>query len=92
VFLFPFLVTIRLLIHLFCSQYVQGVPIEVSPAAYAPLLARVRAMGSPNAALRMAKSKAGPVVTDNCNFIIDAPFDPAVLTDPKQVSDRDVLY
>lgn len=45
-------------------------------------------MGSPDAALRMAKAKAGPVVTDNGNFVIDAPFGPAVLADPKQVSGR----
>jgi len=43
-------------------------------------------MGSPGAALRMAKAKAGPVVTDNGNFVIDAPFGPAILADPKQVS------
>jgi len=67
------------------TTYVRGVPIEVSPAAYAPLLARVRAMGSPDAVLRMAKAKAGPVVTDNGNFVIDAPFGPAVLADPKQL-------
>ena len=84
--------SIKLLIHTFRSQYVPGVPIEVSPAAYAPLLARVRAMGSPDAALRMAKAKAGPVVTDNGNFVIDAQFDPAVLADPKQVSGRRCSY
>jgi len=70
------------------TNYVVGVPIEVSPPAYAPLLARIRTMGSPNAALRMAKAKAGPVVTDNGNFVVDAPFDPAVLADPKELLGR----
>ena len=81
-----FLFSIKHLIHPFYPQYAPGVPIEVSPAAYAPLLARVRTMGSPDAALRMAKAKAGPVVTDNGNFVVDAPFEPAILADPKQVS------
>ena len=80
--------SITLLIHPFYPQYAPGVPIEVAPAAYAHLLARVRAMDSPNAALRMAKAKAGPVVTDNGNFVVDAPFGPAALADPKQVSGR----
>jgi ribose 5-phosphate isomerase A len=79
---------IELLIRSFSPQYLPGVPIEVAPAAYAHLLARVRTMGSPEAALRMAKAKAGPVVTDNGNFVVDAPFDPAVLADPKEVSGR----
>ena len=83
---------IKLLIHLFYPQYAPGVPIEVSPPAYAPLLARVRAMDSPDAALRMAKAKAGPVVTDNGNFVVDAPFGPAALADPKQVSGRGIRF
>jgi hypothetical protein len=39
-------------------------------------------MGAPRAALRMAVSKAGPVVTDNGNFVIDAPFAPDTMADP----------
>jgi hypothetical protein len=30
----------------------------------------------------MAKAKAGPVVTDNGNFVIDAPFEEALYKDP----------
>ncbi|KAG8898138.1 ribose-5-phosphate isomerase rki1 [Tulasnella sp. 403] len=56
------------------TSWKQGVPIEVASVAYAPLLLRLRKMGAPNATLRMAKAKAGPVVTDNGNFVIDAPF------------------
>jgi ribose 5-phosphate isomerase len=33
----------------------------------------------------MARAKAGPVVTDNGNFIIDAPFDEAALRKPREV-------
>lgn len=35
----------------------------------------------------MAKGgKAGPVVTDNGNFVIDAPFDANTMKDPHEVS------
>lgn len=30
----------------------------------------------------MAKAKAGPVVTDNGNFVIDAPFEESLYQDP----------
>lgn len=33
----------------------------------------------------MARAKAGPVVTDNGNFIIDAPFSEAALKKPREV-------
>ena len=82
--------SIKLLIHPYYPQYAPGVPIEVAPAAYAHLLARVQGMDSPNASLRMAKAKAGPVVTDNGNFVIDAPFGHAALADPKHVSGRGI--
>lgn len=42
-------------------------------------------LGSPNATLRMAKAKAGPVVTDNGNFVIDAPFSRDLVRDPSAV-------
>ncbi|TFY73294.1 hypothetical protein EWM64_g10719, partial [Hericium alpestre] len=65
------------------TNYTQGVPIEVAPFAYAKLLQNVHTLGSPRAALRMAHvAKAGPIVTDNGNFVIDAPFDPAHMRDP----------
>lgn len=35
--------------------------------------------------LRMAKSKAGPVVTDNGNFVIDATFDEAHMREPQEL-------
>jgi ribose 5-phosphate isomerase A len=55
------------------TQWKKGVPLEVSPlACQAVMLAIERYLGKPQ--LRMAKSKAGPVVTDNGNFIIDAEF------------------
>ncbi|EIN05488.1 hypothetical protein PUNSTDRAFT_107172 [Punctularia strigosozonata HHB-11173 SS5] len=59
-----------------------GVPIEVAPFAYAKLLYNLHTLGSPQASLRMAKAKAGPVVSDNGNFIIDAPFPEEIMREP----------
>lgn len=50
-------------------------------------------MGSPHVlpsgqaglSLRMGKMKAGPVVTDNGNFIIDAPFAEELMRKPEEV-------
>ncbi|KAH7890421.1 ribose-5-phosphate isomerase [Phlebopus sp. FC_14] len=65
------------------TNFISGVPIEVVPFAYATVLQILRhTLGSPNATLRMAKAKAGPVVTDNNNFVIDAPFSQEVMQDP----------
>jgi len=59
-----------------------GVPIEVAPFAYAKVLHNLALLGSPKPILRMAKAKAGPVVSDNGNFIIDAPFNEEHMKDP----------
>ena len=67
------------------GQFPQGIPIEVVPFAYTKILQNLHLIGSPNASLRMAKVKAGPVVTDNGNFIIDAPFPPEIMSDPYTV-------
>ncbi|KAG2365819.1 ribose-5-phosphate isomerase [Suillus spraguei] len=64
------------------TNFTPGVPVEVVPFAYAQVLRKLHALGSPNATLRMAKAKAGPVVTDNSNFVIDAPFPREIMTDP----------
>ncbi|KAF8513034.1 putative RKI1-D-ribose-5-phosphate ketol-isomerase [Gautieria morchelliformis] len=64
------------------TTYTVGVPVEVAPFAYAKLLQNLHSLGSPSAALRMATRKAGPVVSDNGNFIIDAPFSSEMLKMP----------
>jgi len=65
------------------TNFVSGVPIEVVPFAYAKVLQNLHhILGSPKATLRMAVKKAGPVVTDNGNFIIDAPFGRKYMDDP----------
>lgn len=41
----------------------------------------------------MAKTaKAGPVVTDNGNFVIDAPFEEAMFRDPHEVCSEFANY
>ena len=64
------------------EQWKKGIPVEVIPMAYVPLMKKFEAMGA-KPVLRMAKAKAGPVVSDNGNFVIDVDFglikDPATL-------------
>lgn len=57
------------------EKWQQGVPIEVVPLAHAKVIRDLVKLGAVEPALRMGgKAKAGPVITDNGNFIIDAPF------------------
>eukprot|EP01083_Nonionella_stella_P059489 155633_1 len=51
----------------------RGIPLEVLPQAFVPVLNTLKSMKL-DPSLRMAKAKAGPVVTDNGNFVIDAKF------------------
>ena len=67
-------------------QWKAGVPVEVAPFAYAKVLQNLVLLGSQSPTLRMGKAKAGPVVSDNGNFIIDAPFSTEDLKDPLRVS------
>jgi len=68
------------------TNFKPGVPIEVVPFAYAKVLRILRdELGSPDATLRMGIKKAGPVVTDNGNFVIDAPFPRERLEEPHTV-------
>jgi ribose 5-phosphate isomerase A len=65
----------------------QGVPIEVLPLARQPVLLRLksREFSLVSAVTRTGTGKAGPLLTDNGNFIIDADFGP--IADP-QALDR----
>jgi ribose 5-phosphate isomerase A len=58
------------------QKWKAGVPIEVIPLAHVPVARRLtQQLGARSACLRMAgASKAGPVVTDNGNFLLDADF------------------
>ncbi|CAG01265.1 unnamed protein product, partial [Tetraodon nigroviridis] len=59
------------------QQWKKGVPIEVIPMAYVPVCRTIVRRFGGEAHLRMAVSKAGPVVTDNSNFLLDWKFDGA---------------
>lgn len=56
------------------DRYKKGIPIEVVPMAYVPIKKKIEAMFGGKAKLRKAIAKAGPVVTDNGNFILDWVF------------------
>ncbi|XP_077992380.1 ribose-5-phosphate isomerase-like [Glandiceps talaboti] len=56
------------------EKWKKGIPIEVIPLAYKSVLNKLQELGG-LAELRMAKNKAGPVITDNGNVIIDWKFD-----------------
>jgi len=55
------------------TNWKNGVPIEVIPMAYFPIMRKLMKLGG-KPVLRMAKSKSGPLITDNGNFIIDTDF------------------
>jgi len=57
------------------QQWTKGVPIEVVPLAYHPVSKKIESTLGGKAVLRMAKNKAGPVVTDNGHFVIDWQFE-----------------
>ncbi|XP_034945232.1 ribose-5-phosphate isomerase [Chelonus insularis] len=56
------------------QQYKKGIPIEVIPMAYVPIKKKIEENYGGVAKVRMAVAKAGPVVTDNGNFILDWHF------------------
>jgi len=51
----------------------KGVPIEIIPLAVVPIMTKLEKLGG-KPVLRMAKAKAGPIVSDNGNFIVDVNF------------------
>ncbi|XP_077419806.1 ribose-5-phosphate isomerase [Vanacampus margaritifer] len=59
------------------QQWRKGVPIEVVPMAHVPVSRRIVQLFGGEVNLRMGVSKAGPVVTDNSNFILDWKFERA---------------
>jgi len=59
----------------FGQQWRGGVPIEVVPMAHKLVQEKLEKLFGGKAILRQAVAKAGPVVTDNGNFIIDWHFE-----------------
>ncbi|XP_022906310.1 ribose-5-phosphate isomerase [Onthophagus taurus] len=53
------------------DQYKKGIPIEVVPMSYAPVKNKLKSKFCGEFVLRMAVMKAGPIITDNGNFILD---------------------
>ncbi|KFF41380.1 MAG: ribose-5-phosphate isomerase [Candidatus Atelocyanobacterium thalassa isolate SIO64986] len=58
------------------------VPVEVIPKALTPVMKKLKELGG-NPDLRMGIRKAGPIVTDQGNLIIDTKFD--YIDDPKSL-------
>ncbi|VVC92074.1 unnamed protein product [Leptidea sinapis] len=56
------------------DRYKKGIPIEVIPMAYMPIKNKIISIYGGDIKLRNAIAKAGPVVTDNGNFILDWMF------------------
>nr|SVE77155.1 EOG090X0ACL [Daphnia lumholtzi]SVE79016.1 EOG090X0ACL [Daphnia lumholtzi] len=58
------------------EQWTKGIPIEVIPSAYRVVYHKIDKILGGKSELRMSgSSKAGPVVTDNGNFILDWNFE-----------------
>ena len=65
-----------------------GVPIEIIPMAYKPIMKKLENLGG-KPVLRMAQSKAGPLVSDNGNFIIDVDF--GTIKNPDELNNKLLL-
>jgi ribose 5-phosphate isomerase A len=67
------------------NKWKRGIPIEVIPLGYVPIMKKLNKMGG-SPVLRMASSKAGPCVSDNGNFIIDVDF--GLIKNPKDLNNQ----
>jgi len=65
------------------EKWEKGIPIEVIPISYVPIMKKLEKLGG-TPVLRMAQAKAGPLVSDNGNFIIDVNF--GVIKDPGELN------
>ena len=70
------------------ENWKRGIPIEVIPLAYVPIMKKLEKLGG-KPVLRMAQAKAGPLVTDNGNFIIDVDF--GVIKNPVELNEKILL-
>lgn len=67
------------------EKWKKGIPLSVVPMAYIPVMRKIEELGG-KPVLRMAKNKAGPVVSDNGNLIIDADF--GLIQDPSDLDTK----
>lgn len=56
------------------QKWKKGIPIEVIPMSYKPIQLKIEEKYGGEAILRMSADKAGPLVTDNGNFLLDWVF------------------
>lgn len=64
------------------TEWTKGVPIEIVPNSYAKVTLDLQRLGAKSVVLRQGGSaKAGPVITDNNNFLLDADF--GAIEDPQ---------
>ncbi|KAJ3244601.1 hypothetical protein HDU78_010707 [Chytriomyces hyalinus] len=52
-------------------QWTKGIPVEVIPMAYVPIQKKIESLGGTSKLRMAAPAKAGPVVTDSGNLILD---------------------
>ena len=67
------------------ENWKKGVPIEVIPMSYVPIMKKMEKLGG-KPILRMAQSKSGPLITDNGNFIIDVDF--GIIDNPSELNEK----
>lgn len=74
-----------------CTKWTAGIPIEVDPFFATDVLADLEALGAIAPRIRLGlPAKAGECVTDNGNWLIDAPFKPLKLkSDPPAVAEHE---
>ncbi|KAL5601373.1 uncharacterized protein BROUX77_005622 [Berkeleyomyces rouxiae] len=71
-----------------CTVWKTGIPIEVDPFFATDILQDLKDMGSLNPTIRSGlPAKAGECVTDNGNWLIDAPFEPLLLAGKDNCTD-----
>ncbi|KAH3677622.1 hypothetical protein WICMUC_001725 [Wickerhamomyces mucosus] len=66
------------------KKWIKGIPIEVVPSAYVYVENKLKEYGAETITLRQGGSaKAGPIITDNNNFLIDAHF--GIVSNPREL-------
>jgi len=68
------------------EKWKRGIPLEVIPLAFSPIIKLLEREFHAKATLRMDTNKAGPVITDNGNVILDAEF--GLIPEPRILNSR----
>jgi len=72
------------------QRWHKGLPLEVFPMAYTPVMRRIESELGGRVEVRMATRKLGPVITDNGNMVLDWHF-PAAESGARSVADWRLL-